>query len=755
SVTSSTNIANVNASGQESFTAANLAGSCTASGTAVSGSTTITGGTLQTDNGDSDPTNSIPDHAAVDVALPAGPPANATYTGHIHIGNTTDNFRYVFNERVVSTNSITVNAAHNYLLGPSATGDMIIGQSVCGVTVDTVAPDTSITSGPANGSTINDPTPRFDFQSNDPGASFKCRVDSDPFTSCTSPKTTARLTDGAHTFEVKAIDAAGNEDATPASRSFTVATGDVKVSGSTLQVTAATGASDNIRITKPSSSTFTVTDSATTGFPGSGLHVGAGCTLISDERADCSATGIASISVAAGDRADRAVNDTASRSTLNGGSGDDYLAGGSYAAGDLLDGGTGADDLLGRAGVDTVSYAGRAGGVTVTVDSVANDGGVEDANAGATRRDNVSTDIENVTGGNGGDTITGSGYANVLSGGPGGDVLDGASANDVLDGGAGADDLAGGTGADRVTYASSTSGVTVTIEGTANDGNASDDNGTRRDNVKTDVEQLTGSPQSDTLTGSGTNDVIDAGAGDDTINGGSGADSLDGGAGADNFNGGAQTDTATYASRTTSVTVKLNALADDGGTADYNGTRRDNVADDVENVIGGSAGDTIEGNGFSNVLTGKAGGDIISGANGNDTLDGGAGADDLSGGGATDTATYASSTDPVTVTIDGIANDGGTADYNGTRRDDVKTDVENLIGGPKADSLSGNAGANTITGGLGADTLRGLDGNDVLKAFDGVVDTSIDCDGGASPGSADSATIDATDPAPSGCETVG
>jgi len=135
-VTSSTNIANVNASGQENFTAANLASSCAASETAVSsGSTTITNGTLQTDNGDDDPTNTIPDHPPVNVTLPTSPAPNTSYDGHIHIGNTTDTFRYVFNEQIRNPDgSITVNAAHQYLLGPTAVGELIVGQSVCGVT---------------------------------------------------------------------------------------------------------------------------------------------------------------------------------------------------------------------------------------------------------------------------------------------------------------------------------------------------------------------------------------------------------------------------------------------------------------------------------------------------------------------------------------------------------------------------------------------------------------------------------------------
>ncbi len=55
----------------------------------------------------------------------------------------------------------------------------------------------------------------------------------------------------------------------------------------------------------------------------------------------------------------------------------------------------------------------------------------------------------------------------------------------------------------------------------------------------------------------------------------------------------------------------------------------------------------------------------------------------------TDTATYASRTAPLTVTIDGIANDGATAEGD----DNVKTDVENLVGGSAKDSLTGSGGA--------------------------------------------------------------
>ncbi len=87
-------------------------------------------------------------------------------------------------------------------------------------TVNATAPQTTIDSGPLG--TTTDATPTFTFSAGEPGATFECRIDNGPFTSCTSPFTTATLGDGAHTFQVRATDAAGNTDATPASRSFTV-----------------------------------------------------------------------------------------------------------------------------------------------------------------------------------------------------------------------------------------------------------------------------------------------------------------------------------------------------------------------------------------------------------------------------------------------------------------------------------------------------------------------------------------------------
>ena len=87
-------------------------------------------------------------------------------------------------------------------------------------TVDTVAPDTSLTSGPQG--LGNDSTPTFEFAANEPGSRLECRVDAGAWSGCSSPHTTGSLPDGSHTFETRATDAAGNVDSTPATRSFTI-----------------------------------------------------------------------------------------------------------------------------------------------------------------------------------------------------------------------------------------------------------------------------------------------------------------------------------------------------------------------------------------------------------------------------------------------------------------------------------------------------------------------------------------------------
>ena len=91
---------------------------------------------------------------------------------------------------------------------------------ICGGGEDTTPPQTTITAGPSG--PTRDTTPTYAFSSNEARSSFSCRVDNGAAVECSAPYTTPPLADGPHTFAVAATDEAGNTDATPASRSFTV-----------------------------------------------------------------------------------------------------------------------------------------------------------------------------------------------------------------------------------------------------------------------------------------------------------------------------------------------------------------------------------------------------------------------------------------------------------------------------------------------------------------------------------------------------
>jgi hypothetical protein len=86
--------------------------------------------------------------------------------------------------------------------------------------LDTTPPTTTITAKPSNPSNVTSPS--FSFTSNEPGT-FECQLDSSGYSPCTSPKTYTGVAEGSHTFNVRAIDVAGNVS-TGASATWTVDT---------------------------------------------------------------------------------------------------------------------------------------------------------------------------------------------------------------------------------------------------------------------------------------------------------------------------------------------------------------------------------------------------------------------------------------------------------------------------------------------------------------------------------------------------
>jgi len=86
--------------------------------------------------------------------------------------------------------------------------------------IDKTPPGTSIDAHPADPS--NDDSPTFEFSSPDATAVFECQLDSVGYSTCSSPKTYTGVSNGAHTFDVRAVDAAGNTDPSPDSYTWNI-----------------------------------------------------------------------------------------------------------------------------------------------------------------------------------------------------------------------------------------------------------------------------------------------------------------------------------------------------------------------------------------------------------------------------------------------------------------------------------------------------------------------------------------------------
>jgi Bacterial Ig-like domain len=88
------------------------------------------------------------------------------------------------------------------------------------LTVDTTAPDTSITSAPSP--TALSTSASFHFSSSQTDSRFECSLDGGPWSACTSPKGYSSLSQGRHNFKVAATDPGGNRDSTPATHTWTI-----------------------------------------------------------------------------------------------------------------------------------------------------------------------------------------------------------------------------------------------------------------------------------------------------------------------------------------------------------------------------------------------------------------------------------------------------------------------------------------------------------------------------------------------------
>jgi virginiamycin B lyase len=86
--------------------------------------------------------------------------------------------------------------------------------------LDVTPPETSITKRPHR--KLEKRRARFKFTADEPDATFECKLDKRAFRACSSPRTYKRLKKGKHKFSVRAVDAAGNVDPSPAKDKFKI-----------------------------------------------------------------------------------------------------------------------------------------------------------------------------------------------------------------------------------------------------------------------------------------------------------------------------------------------------------------------------------------------------------------------------------------------------------------------------------------------------------------------------------------------------
>jgi hypothetical protein len=116
-----------------------------------------------------------------------------------------------------------IDGAHSFSVrAVDAIGNMDPTPATRNWIVDTTAPGTVIDSAPSEMTASSAPT--FAFSSGENGTGFECKLDAGEWTGCSSPKGYSGLADGLHTFSVRAVDAAGNADSTPETKTWTIDT---------------------------------------------------------------------------------------------------------------------------------------------------------------------------------------------------------------------------------------------------------------------------------------------------------------------------------------------------------------------------------------------------------------------------------------------------------------------------------------------------------------------------------------------------
>ncbi|MEJ7933107.1 calcium-binding protein [Sphingobium sp. AN558] len=411
--------------------------------------------------------------------------------------------------------------------------------------------------------------------------------------------------------------------------------------------------------------------------------------------------------------------------TIFGQGGNDVLKG--EGGNDVLEGGAGADQMFGGAGYDFATYADATSGVQIALDGSL--GGYGEAIG------DTFNGVEGLLGSSFDDGLLGDAFNNTIQGGAGSDFIDGLGGDDLIVGGAGGDSMSGGAGNDTVSYQSSATGLTISMQNPGlNTGEAAGD-------LAVGFEFLHGSEFNDSLYGYDYAAITIRGlGGNDKLYGGFANDVLIGDAGADQLDGGENYDLASYVTATSGVVANLGNSAGNTGDAagdtyisienlagtNFNDTLTGNSinntilgldgqdilngGDGIDDLDGGVGNDTLNGDGGNDRLFGGVGNDILNGGLGDDIIFGDAGSDSINGGDGTDLLSYDSSVSGVSFSMA-----SGAAGTAGDALGDTFAGIENVIGSAFGDTIGGTSGNNRLLGRGGNDILIANGGEDHLE----------------------------------------
>ncbi|WP_275679221.1 calcium-binding protein [Pseudomonas entomophila] len=314
----------------------------------------------------------------------------------------------------------------------------------------------------------------------------------------------------------------------------------------------------------------------------------------------------------------------------------------------------------------------------------------------------------------GADNLVGTAADDQIYGRAGNDVIDGGAGNDTLFGGDGADRLIGGAGIDTVSYADSTTGITLDFKTGAHTGFAAGD-------TFEGIEVFRGSAVGDRFVSDATAHTFEGGGGLDVLDYSGSVQAVN--ITIDNTGRGTGVGGDAQGDVFTGISTVIGSALNDTFTSSASLTLQGGAGNDVYYVYGGAAVYELAGGGYDEVRTnqttyrltnevealtfvgtgnftgyGNASNNVITGGAGNDLLFGGAGGDRFVGGAGVDTVSYADSSTGITL-------DFKTGQHTGIAAGDTFEGIEVFRGTAVGDRFVSDATAHTFEGGGGLDVL--------------------------------------------------